>query len=109
MKKLVPFLVTKYMIKYDVYSLDSYDGFMIGPTRLRNDVFMVELEKRKHKDVREGEIFIVDDPDGMYACDEPSCFLLKREFGDWYLTMDKDKPLGIDKGSYDDVWVVTNL
>jgi hypothetical protein len=106
MRKLVPFLVNKHMIKYDVYSLDAWDGFMIGPNRVADDVFLVEFEKRKYGDVLVGEVFMVDDPDGVYACDEPSCFLLKQEFGDWYLTTDRDKPLGIDRGKYDDVWVV---
>jgi hypothetical protein len=108
MKKIVPFLITKNSIKWDIYSLDAYDGFQVGPNRLENDIYMIELEKRDYKSLKEGDVFIIGDPDEIFSLEEVSSFLMKKEFGDWYLTTDKDKPLGIDKGQYDYVLVVTN-
>jgi hypothetical protein len=108
MMKLVPFLVTKHTIKYDIYSLDSYDGFREGPNAVINDVTPVVFEKKRYNELDEGDIFIAVDPDGSYCCEDPSTFLMKQQASNWYLTMDTDTPLGRDRNSYCDVWAVTS-
>jgi len=67
---------------------------------------MVSFELVEYKDLQEGDVFIVDDRDGIYACDEPSCFLYKVDTGQWYLSGDTDKPLGVENNVYDKVWRV---
>ena len=108
MIKIVPFMVTKHTIKYGVWSLDAYDGIRIGPNRLDGDCFVVNMEKVKYGEMNNGSVFIVVDDDGSYSCEEPSSFLIKDEYCNWYLSQNEDLPLGVDKGVYEYVWVVTN-
>ena len=106
MIKITPFLVTEHTIKYDVWSLDAYDGICIGPNRLEQDRFIITMEKIKYQDMKDGSVFMVIDDDGAYSCEEPSCFLVKDEFCNWYLSQNNELPLGVDKGKYDYVWRV---
>jgi len=106
MERLISFLVQPGFIKWHTYSIDAFDGFMNFKPAVVDELTHVTMKAVKYKDLSIGDVFVVIDPDGVYSCDEPSCFLMKQSIGQWYLTGDWETPLGIDYDKYDDVWLV---
>lgn len=108
MIKIIPFMVTRHTIKYGVWALDAFDGISISSTVLRQDSFIINLTRMLYKDVEEGRVFIVDDADGCFSCEDPSAFLIKDEYCNWYLSENKEIPLGADYSAFEYVWIVEN-
>jgi hypothetical protein len=76
--------------------LDYKRGYAENFPPVEQETF-VEFKCVPYTDVPMGRVFVPCDEDRQYAFEEPSCFMLKMEYGNWYLTGDYEAPLSIDR------------
>ena len=108
MNKITPFLVTKDTIRYKSFSINADNGCDEVEDQNQGDVFFVKMVLTHYSRVPYDRVFMPYDNDGVHNCDDPSCFLMKKVYSNWYLTGDSDTPLGFDNSVYDKVWMVVD-
>lgn len=105
MRQIIPFYVRKDHIAWDMCIIDANRGYAEAMPPLQQDT-MVHFRCMNYEELPVGRVFVPCDEDRKYAFHEPSCFLMKMRYGNWYLTGDSEQPLGIDRTEWDMVLAV---
>lgn len=94
-------------IYHDAFLIDRWHGFSVQElhkTSSRAEKIVLEMD---YEDVCVGDVFLMDDEHSLSnVIDDESVFEMKMPIGNWYLTGDRETPLGINRNQYGIVWVL---
>lgn len=104
MNKIVPFVVKKNFIHYRMHVLNS--GVYTEMMPFGDNDTIVTFQEQEFASMPLGSVFVPFNPYRQWSFDEPSCYMVKMLYGNYYLTGDEETPLGVSRDTYDSVLAV---